>query len=647
MYKEYSADFDLFKFRKQLSDKDEIGLIVENALTNYFNHGIESFCTALKVSGILIGDNLSLKNELLIRLSEEIEQKGSMNDIQFWNEFKRKVLLINKLESHFFSYRDDYFAANPTRQEINGELLIVSAEVYMNILSNPFNKNVEVIDAKDNIENRMNIYDAFIGFVSHVVKYFMKQSVEFNVSSKIYSETDIDTASNHFSFDAHWDVLMDIKEYFCFSDVSIEELNGELYIEIVDTNFDKSVLISNFREKNYLAGMADAINYELKFREHHFDTMHERANYISSIQIQRMLGTENMDNKIWKVSIKKWMKAYLFIKEQARKQLKKRRDIKKLTELCVVKSKIQWEKELVKYDSSITEKEAKKIIETFTFDEKSKDLIDNPLISFNGQLVLIPSITFQLAPEIALVSMLTHHGAQVNFKGDAFEYRLKEKLQEVDIHSEQISSHPKKNNKKNNRESDLVFILNRTLFIVECKSIIPPYTIKDHAKTNSKIISEIEKFRVNANYFSENIDLVLKKLNKRKSMEVKEVVKVFVTSSTLGAAGLFNDIYVIDEAAFNAFINRTPPVIRDTDMNIYFRQDNWAYDGKITAAKFKEFLKNPPSLKGMESLLVREWKAFDNFHVLRYSKNLPSKFLNLSFDDFGDDEQLYWQAILE
>ncbi|MFC3632754.1 hypothetical protein ACFOKE_02530 [Enterococcus rivorum] len=375
--------------------------------------------------------------------------------------------------------------------------------------------------------------------------------------------------------------------------------------------------------------------------------MRKRANYISFVQIQRMLGTENMDNKIWTVSLEKWMNAYFFIKELSSKKLKKRRNINKLSELCVVHNKSWWVKELMKYDSSITEKEAMKIINVFTFDGNSKDLIDNPLIAFKDQLVLVPSITFQLLPEIALVSMFTHKGAQVNFKGYEFEKRLKKKLQEVGICAEQIASHPKNKTNKSNRESDLIFILNRTLFIVECKSIVPPYTIKDHAKTNSKIINEIEKFKVNADYFSENKDLVLKKLNKKKDIEIKEVVKIFVTSSTLGVAGLFNDIYVIDEAALNAFISRNPPVVRDTDMNIYFRQENWAFEGKITAAKFKEFLRNPPSLKAMEDMLVREWKTVGNLHILRYSKNMPSKFLNVSVDDIDKDEQQYWQSILE
>lgn len=647
MYDKYNSNFDLFTFKKELSSKDELENIVEKSLNIFFEKGIESLCIALKVSGILIESSSHIKHQLLTRLTDEIIKNASKKEVFIWERFKNKIELINKIENQFFSLRDDFFQKNPLEKELNGELLLIAAERYIGYLSDPLNENIIIENTNNTVEDKMDAYDSFIGIVSNVIKYFINKNIDFKVSSRIYKESDIDIVSEHFMFDVQWDSLMDIKEYFSYSDISIKEEGNEFYIEIVDDAFDKSVLISNFREKGYIFNLSNAISWELDYFKKTFNTFMEKSDYISYIQIQRMLGSENLNNKIWKISIKHWLSAYIFIKHTAQLRMRKRRDLFKLSELCVVKDKRWWIKKLMKHDESITLLDATKIIETFIFDNRSKDLIDNPLILCGDKLVLVPSITYLLSPEIALVSMFTHHGAQINFKGYAFENRLKQKLLQVNIRAEQIASHPKEGKKKSNRESDLVFIMDGVLFILECKSIVPPYTVKDHAKTNGKIINEIEKFKVNAAYFSENIDLVLSKLDKSKDIKIKEIVKIFITSSTLGTAGLFGDVYVIDEAAFNAFINRTSPGIRDTDMNFYFNQKNWAFEGEITADKLKYFLKNPPSLKIIEKTLERKWMVFNNIHILRYSKKISNRIILLSngVHDENIKKENFWEYL--
>lgn len=645
MYDKYNSNFDLFTYKKELSSKDDIGSIIEKLLSIFFEKGIEDFCIALKVSGILIESASNIKYELLTRLTDEIKKNASKKDILAWEIFKNKIELINKIEDQFFSLRDDFFDKNPLEKELNGEILLIAAERYIGYLSDPLSENVVIENTNNTVEDKMDAYDSFIGIVSNVIKYFINKNINFKSSSRIYKESDIDIVSEHFMFDVQWDFLMDIKEYFSYSNISVREENDEFYIEILDDVFDRSILVSNFREKGYISSLNTVISSELDYFEKSFSTPREKSNYISYIQIQRMLGAENLNNKIWKVSIKHWLNAYMFIKHTAQLKMKKRRDLFKLSELCIVKDKRWWIKKLRQHDETITLFEATKIIETFIFDNKSKDLIDNPLILCGDKLVLIPSITFLLSPEIALVSMFTHHGAQINFKGYAFENRLKQKLSQVNINAEQIASHPKEGKKKSNRESDLIFILDEVLFILECKSIVPPYTVKDHAKTNGKIINEIEKFKINATYFSENIDLVLSKLDKPKDTKIKEVIKIFITSSTLGTAGLFGDVYVIDEAAFNAFINRVPPGIRDNDMNFYFNQKNWAFEGNITADKLKYFLANPPSLKMIEKTLERKWVAFNNIHILRYSKKISNRIILLS--NGNQDENLKKEKFLD
>lgn len=275
------------------------------------------------------------------------------------------------------------------------------------------------------------------------------------------------------------------------------------------------------------------------------------------------------------------------------------------------------------------------------FSLSSKDLIDNPLIKFEDKLVLIPSVVCNLIPESALLSNLVKNNVQINFKGDAFEQRLREKLRKVGIDAQTISSHPNVMKSKKNIQADLVFVMFRTLFIVECKSIIPPYTIRDHVKTNHKIISEIQKFKKTAEYFSNHKDLVLQKLNLKKNKQIDEVVKIFVTSSALGFAEKVDDIFIVDEASFSAFLQRNPPLIRDMQMNIYAKSNHSAFEGKITPSKFKEFLNNPPSIKFMEKFLSRNWVELnDSISILRHRKEKPTKYIsvdNMDFEELSDD----------
>ncbi|MFB5375806.1 hypothetical protein ACE4XC_08115 [Enterococcus faecalis] len=437
--------------------------------------------------------------------------------------------------------------------------------------------------------------------------------------------SDVEIASKHFELNAHWDELMDIIEYFRFSDINIEKENDLFKIEISDEVFDKSVLISNHREKSYIGSMNDESIAALKRENLKFNSIGKQSEYLAINHCKRIFGTENLSNKVYGISIEKWLSSYFFIKEQAIKKLKSRKEIFKIKEVCVVKTFYWWRKQLTKYNKDITIDEADKIIKTFTFDKGSKDLIDNPLIKFDDYLVLIPSITYDLAADRALVSLLANKNIQINFKGKAFEKRLQEKFKLNNIIAENIAAHVNKEKSKENYETDLVFLLDKTLFIVECKSIIPPYTIKDHAKTNGKIIHEIDKFKKNAQFFEKNLNYLKQKLEISK--DIDEVIKVFVTSSTLGAAGYFNGIYMIDEAAFNAFLYRNPPVLRDLDMNIISKMSCWEFEGAITAKKLKSFLANPPSLKTMGKTLKRRQTKIGNIIVTRYSKVVPSRFL--------------------
>ncbi len=635
MYSKYNRKFDIYKFEEIVDFSKSTNTIFNQLVEIYEKVDMMEFCDILKISPFVsdlnsAGKNTNRKKKVFKKLSEFIEKDASLEEKNYWKNYKQKVLYLNEILEKFLLFRDSYFSSNKTNQELNGSLLVVAAEKTMYELANIFNPNVKIIDGVDNVENRANTYDAYIGFISNVIKFFLFRKIPFNISSKIYSENDIEIASKHFGLNAHWDELTDVVEYFRFSDINIEKNDEQYTVDIIDQKFDKSVLISNFREKNYMASLNDTLISDLERKNVNISSLGAVSEYLSSQHCKRIFGVDNLDKEVGGIPISKWISSYFFIRNQAVKKLKNRKKIDKLSELCIVRPANWWKKQLVKHDTKITLDEANQIIKMFVFDKNSKDLIDNPLICFEDQLVLIPSITFDLSAEIALVSLVSHKNLQINFKGTEFEKRLQRKLELHGINAVNIAAHIDENKAKLNYETDLVFILNRVMFILECKSIIPPYTVKDHAKTNAKIISELEKFKKNASFFEKEQRYVKQKLNVSKNIEIKEIVKVFVTSSTLGAAGYFEGIYVIDEAALNAFLLRNSPLVRDSNMNVYAKQNRWDFEGEITAAKIKAFLIDPPSLKVMERHLKREEKEVDNMKITRYHKETPNQFLDLN-----------------
>ncbi len=75
--------------------------------------------------------------------------------------------------------------------------------------------------------------------------------------------------------------------------------------------------------------------------------------------------------------------------------------------------------------------------------------------------------------------------------------------------------------KRLGREIDLAFVLDKTLFLFECKSFKSTYT-REHAKTNKKIKEAIKQLNKNADYFEENISITLKQLGLSEEISIEK-----------------------------------------------------------------------------------------------------------------------------
>lgn len=184
----------------------------------------------------------------------------------------------------------------------------------------------------------------------------------------------------------------------------------------------------------------------------------------------------------------------------------------------------------------------------------------------------------------------------LGFKGLMLEKRLKKYLKNIfNIDAKRLYV---KDTSENiiEREMDLAFVLDGTLFLFECKAFNHPYTVREHAKTNKKIKEAIKQLERNANYFEEHLSVTLNQLCVDENTQIEEVQKVLFTSTTLGVAGEQESVLVIDEVAFIEFI------LRCLDRDNIVKNSHGC---KITAKGLSVFFRRQSSIKEMQKSIVK------------------------------------------
>lgn len=474
------------------------------------------------------------------------------------------------------------------------------------------------------LEKRVNAYDSYVFSSGNILKYLLHNiSLEKQCGiNRIFSEEALLWNINVYSKYQERDNLMDAFEYWKYSDIQIKKSSEKVIIDFLDEDFNRAVLVSNFRYKRFMTNIElDILNYKLEKDKRRINGAidEELTTFLSEELCRRYIGQENLEKKVHGIEIRKWIDGIYFLQHESILYFnkKKNRDIFSVQNLCVVKTKFDWIKKLFKFSPNITKKEAKMIIEKFIFNDKSKDLIDAPLIKIQDKLILLPTLAKETRPLSVILSMFSRDEEEdrknrediaLGFKGIMLEQRIKHLLQ-VCSQIDAKRLHVKITKEKDlEREIDLAFVLDKTLFLIECKSFNQPYTVREHAKTNKKIKEAIKQLNKNADYFEENISITIKQLGLSEETSITKIQRVLLTSTILGEAGEQENVLVVDEASFNAFLLRNPPTVSHIDgaikERVYLDIEN-IYSGKITAEKLLIFLRRQLSVKIMQSFIVK------------------------------------------
>ncbi|MBC1458570.1 nuclease-related domain-containing protein [Listeria newyorkensis] len=506
------------------------------------------------------------------------------------------------------------------------------------------------------VEGVTNGFDYLVSCSGNILGYLLYELRDSKSDGKNcnFKIDDIEYMNGFLKQYADRDNLMDAIENWKYSEIEIIDFNNVKKIKFIDEGFDTSVIVSNFRSKAYSRSLTQ------KYLEEKFGS-EQRAlkqglpdymlDYVQLREFERIFGTNNDKKLILNIELYKWREAILFIKYEASKFLRKqqsknnRGNLLSLRAYCMCESLFFWRRKMMRYVENLEKEEAEFIIKRLTFSMSTKDLIDAPFINIDGELAIVPSLAKEIDITSALLSSFAvleeSNEGGLNFKGDVFEERFQKKLQQ--ILGVKVARLYRKKDTVGEWDIDLAFILDHQLFMLELKSLNQPYTYKDHARTNSKIIKAINQVKRNAKFFEDNLDIVRDKLGKASDYSINSIQKIVVTSSTLGEAGLYDDVFVVDESAFTAFLLRNEPSISLKYGGVIesFSSSEYSYyEGEVTAKKLIQFLQEVPSVRLMRGQLKIESDNSGDIEYIR-QKKVISDFLNASHLDISEIRKVY------
>ncbi|MEF2966616.1 hypothetical protein V3851_12320 [Paenibacillus sp. M1] len=560
--------------------------------------GIEMVIRTIKVSGIavdLYGNQKQKKvfHDVIAHLLLIVENNEKLKI----NKLVTESLIFEEVIASFYHMRSKYFDEN---EKLEDKYKIVSYLISLERFLNSLSSNSGI--SKD-YSKKTAMFDSVIESTGMILKNFMFMKYEFSGSNKDIPSEYQDVSTMHFIFSAYWNDINDLLEYWKYSDLYIENKDNKTTFEIKDKEFELNNLISNerfinLREGWQMSSVGEIIN-SFKESKQLQNEVSKATDNLTYLFATLYFGTATLNKKVENIFLSDWIRAYQILTQESKKFLQYKKRVEnnnKIKNVCLSKTKKMW-KELYKRNG-FTSSEFEIIFELLTFNNKSQDLIDCPLIKVDDQYIVIPSLTAKADPARALASNFLNKNINLDFKGSGFEDRVRAGFNLRKIRNSRLY----KKDDETEYECDVAFIIENDIFFVECKAHVQPYTTRQHTNHLYKLYKETLQLNRIADFFSSNISLVKKQLKLDDEFKVRDVHRILITTSMLGTPLYVNGVYIIDESSFTMFIDRTPPSLMLVNNGVFKQQytENFdIYHGEITVDKIIEFLKSPPQIHFM------------------------------------------------
>ena len=201
-----------------------------------------------------------------------------------------------------------------------------------------------------------------------------------------------------------------------------------------------------------------------------------------------------------------------------------------------------------------------------------------------------------------MMSLFTKHThGDISKKGISFENYVRNILYDVNSKS-CIESNLQSHHDGENYELDVLFYLNSTLFVFECKTQFQHEDVRGYYRNILENEYYLSKFRRNLEYFTKEKsgqDSLNNRFRKNiPNFDVKnvKVVPIFVSNISYSFVKQGN-IYVLDAIRLYDFFEKQPPVIEYIDntnkkINLIFQLSPKLFEGKISDSNFVHYLEN-------------------------------------------------------
>ncbi len=382
-----------------------------------------------------------------------------------------------------------------------------------------------------------------------------------------------------------YNVVNDIIRNWIFGEVTLKRKHFNLiYIyENYGIISDRIISIKEYISLNAVKETKSVLAYH--------DNSNEINIYEKSLRekVTEFFYTNDFQEEYIGITLEEWIKIYTFFYDFAYDK----NEIIKISKQKLIKLL-----EMQNFDKNTISV----VLEIFTFDEKSNDLFSSFLIEQGEAYLILSSIIKVTEPLKSMMSLFTKHTyGDISKKGISFENYVRNILYDVNSKS-CIESNLQTHHDGESYELDILFYLNSTLFVFECKTQFQHEDVRGYYRNVLENEYYLSKFKRNLEYFTKEKS-GQDSLNNRFRKKVPdfnvnnvEVVPIFVSNISYPFVKQDN-IYVLDAIRLYNFFKKKPPLIHYIDNR---NKRLWCigqlspklFDGNISDSNFVYYLEN-------------------------------------------------------
>ena len=435
-------------------------------------------------------------------------------------------------------------------------------------------------------------------------------------------------------------VLFDLFEDWKFGDYTLARQDDE-NIKITPISMEKlineKIEIQRFESSRYSTMLKGTTKIEAFSKLLPPSGYIDKQEMISYDEYLEYFSSDNLDYEVDEVEIKKWLRAYSVIRVINKEFIEKEifPQSNKLEQWIYVSTSDEWVKNFIDY--GIDEKSANIIFNRLKFDKSSIDWLDTPFIEVGDKILTVPSCATNIQDVLAIISLGTKDNMSLDFKGYCFESRVLNDLNKNKIPTVSL----KRKVDGEEYQCDIAFVLEKDLFLCECKHTSQPATQRKRYDFYSRRLQEDVK-QINRiwDFYSSNIGYVLEELKNQTEYEFEDgwkprrTYRMLLYSCKLTGDMDIDGVIVTDYTIFTTFLNRKIPTITQNGKLVkQFMPPKMkgTLKGKLTTNKLLNFLENPWQVD-----FQKEHTKIEDENILINNMNIHRKKAVRTLDDFYD-----------